>query len=132
MDELKVDLELDAEAHAKIVVGMIQDKYGVSAERLLELAQADQAGRCLVLPFGVGDIVWTNTSVRGDHFRHNDMPYPVKVIFIGIGENGYSIHVKYSNGRIFPFCDIDVGRNVFVSCDEAMAVLQGGKPDAEK
>lgn len=126
------DYKIDIEASAKKLLDKIQERFGVSAERLLELAQADQAGRCLVLPFGVGDIVWTNTSVRGDHFRHNDIPYPVKVIFIGIGENGYSVHVKYSNGRIFPFCDIDVGRNVFVSCDEAMAVLQGGKPDAEK
>lgn len=126
------DYRIDIEASAKKLLGKIQEQFGVSAERLLELAQADQAGRCLVLPVKVGDIVWTNTSVQGDHFRHKDMPHPVKVIYIGIGENGYSFHVKYSNGRTFPFCDCDFGRNVFGSCDEARTALQGRKPDAEK
>lgn len=132
MDEFKVDLEPDAEAHAKIVVGVIQDKYGVSADRLAELAWADQSGRCLVLPFKVGDIVWTNTSVQGDHYRRTDMPYPVKIIYMGIGETGFHFNVMYKNGRTFPFLDSDIGCKVFGSYDEAVAALTGRKPDAEK
>lgn len=124
--------KIDVEKSAQKLLDKIQERFGVSAERLLEFAQADQDGRCLVLPVNVGNIVWTNTYVQGDHFRHKDMPHPVKVIFIGIGENGYSFHVKYSNGRTFPFSDYDIGRNVFESYDEAKAALIGRKPDAEK
>lgn len=124
--------KIDIEASAKKLLDKIQEQFGVSAERLLDLAKADQAGRCLVLPFKVGDIVWTNTSLKGDHFRHNDIPYPVKVVFIGIGENGYYFHVRYTNGRIFPFSDVDIGRNVFCSFHDAVDALSGRKPDVEK
>lgn len=126
------DYKIDIEASAKNLLDKIQERFGVSAERLLELAQADQAGRCLVLPFGVGDIVWTNTSVRGDHYRWADMPYPVKIIYMGIGETGFHFNVMYKNGRTFPFLDSDVGCKVFGSYDEAVAALIGRKPDAEK
>lgn len=126
------DYKIDIEASAKKLLDKLQERFGVSAERLLELAQADQAGNCLVLPFKVGDIVWTNTSVQGDHFRHNDTPYPVKVVFIGIGENGYSFHVRYANGRIFPFFDVDIGRNVFCSCEDAVDAMSGRKQDVKK
>lgn len=124
--------KIDVEKSAQKLLDKIQERFGVSAERLLELAQADQAGRCFVLPFEVGDVVWTNTSVQGDHFRHNDMPHPVKVLFIGIGAGGYYFSVEYANGRSFPFSDYDIGRNVFESYDEAKAALIGRKPDAEK
>lgn len=126
------DYKIDIEASAKNLPDKIQERFGVSAERLLELAQADQAGRCLVLPFKVGDVVWTNTSLQGSHFRHHDMPHPVKVVFIGIGAGGYSFSVEYANGRSFPFFDMDLGRHVFLSCDEAMAALKGVGPDVEK
>lgn len=126
------DYKIDIEASAKKLLDKIQERFGISAERLLELARADQAGLCMPFPFKVGDTVWANISVQGDHYRWADMPYPVKIIYMGIGETGFHFNVMYKNGRTFPFLDSDVGCKVFGSYDEAVAALIGRKPDAEK
>lgn len=123
--------KIDIEASIKKLLDKIQEQFGVSADRLVELAHADRAGRCAALPVKVGEIMWANISLRGDRYRHGDMPYPVKVVHIGIGESIY-FNAKYSNGRVFPFDVTDIGRSVFYTADEAKAALQGRKPDAEK
>ena len=123
--------KIDIEASVKKLLDKIQERFGVSAERLLELAQADQAGQCAALPVKVGEIMWANISLRGDRYIHGDMPYPVKVVHIGIGKSVY-FNAEYSNGRVFPFDAKDIGRIVFYTADEANAALRGRKPDAEK
>lgn len=47
MAEYKIDIEKSAQN----ILDRIQQKFGISAEQLLELAQAYQEGRCVVLPF---------------------------------------------------------------------------------
>ena len=47
MAEYKIDLEKSV----KNLLDKIQERFGVSAERLVELAEADQAGRCFITPF---------------------------------------------------------------------------------
>ena len=43
--------KIDIEKSAKNILDRVQQKFGISAEQLLELAQAYQDGRCVVLPF---------------------------------------------------------------------------------
>lgn len=41
---------IDIEESARNILNKIYEQFGVSAERLVELAQADRDGRCVVLP----------------------------------------------------------------------------------
>lgn len=95
-----------------------------SAERLRELVEADKAGRCVVLPFKVGDVVYTNISVIGDRYKKSQMPYDVKVVFIGMGGGNTYFHVEYSNGRVFPFDLNAIGKTIFTTQEEAEVALE--------
>lgn len=57
MAEYKIDIEKSAQN----ILNKIYERFGVSAERLVELAQADQAGRCVVLPCKPGETVYQIT-----------------------------------------------------------------------
>ena len=46
MAEYKIDIEKSAQN----ILDKIYERFGVSAERLVEIAQADREGRCVVLP----------------------------------------------------------------------------------
>lgn len=46
------EYKIDIEKSAQNILNKTYERFGVSAERLVELAQADQAGRCVVLPDG--------------------------------------------------------------------------------
>lgn len=46
MAEYKIDIEKSVQN----ILDKIYEHFGVSAERLVEIAQADREGRCVVLP----------------------------------------------------------------------------------
>ena len=48
-------VELDV---AKMVEETFEEHFGVTLDRLRELAEADKAGRCVVLPCKVGDTLY--------------------------------------------------------------------------
>lgn len=96
-------------------------------EMLEDLIKAKLDGRCVVLPFRVGDIVYTNMSIQGDKYKMADRPYPVKVVFVGMGDGKSYFHVKYDNGRCFPFDFDQIGKTVFLSREAAAAALKGGQ-----
>lgn len=123
--------KVDIDASVKKLLDKIQEQFGVSADRLVELAHADQSGRCAALPVKVGEIMWANISLRGDRYMHGDMPYQVKVVHIGIGEKSVYFNAMYSNGRVFPFDAKDIGRSVFYTADEAKAALRGRTQDGK-
>lgn len=102
-------------------------RYGVDVDRLRELVEADRDGRCVVLPCKVGDIVYTNMSIRGDKYKMADRPYPVKVVFVGMGDGKSYFHVEYDNGRCFPFDFDQIGKTVFLTREAAAAALKGGQ-----
>lgn len=104
---------------------------GLDPERVAELAQAEKDGRLVVLPCKVGDTVWTNIAIVGDRYKSADRPYPVEVVFIGMGEDKRFFHVQYSNGRVFPFDFDKIGKTVFLTREEAEAALKKGKADNE-
>lgn len=109
---------------------VLRDAEQEGVKRLRELAEADKEGRVAVLPFKVGDTVWTNMSVVGDRYRLADRPYPVKVVFFGCGVKKRFFHIAYSNERVLPFDETAIGKRVFLTREEAEAALkeaQNGK-----
>ena len=103
----------------------------VTYTRLAELARAEKDGRLMVLPCKVGDTVWTNIAIVGDRYKSADRPYPVEVVFIGMGEYKGFFHVQYSNGRVFPFDFDKFGKTVFLTRKEAEAALKKREADNE-
>ena len=59
------EYRIDIEKSAQNILDKIYERFGVSAERLVELVQADREGRCVVLKFAPGSKVyrvWFNPS----------------------------------------------------------------------
>lgn len=102
----------------------IKEFEGVQIARMIELAQAEKDGRLVVLPCKVGDTLWTNISIVGDRYKSADRPYPVEVVFIGMGKDDRFFHVQYESGTVFPFDYDKVGKNVFLTREEAEAALK--------
>ena len=60
----------DAVVGAKLMAkSRLVSAFGVAAERLLELAEADKDGRVVVLPCKVGDTIYHISRVRTSHFE---------------------------------------------------------------
>ena len=91
--------------------------FGVAAERLRELAEADKAGRLVVLPCKVGDGLWTFCS------------YPVEQVY------SFTVtDISTLNGRTMlntSRCGVidarDVGKTVFLTREEAEKALEAMK-----
>ena len=59
------EYRIDIEKSAQNILDKIYERFGVSAERLVELAKADREGRYVVLKFAPGSTVyrvWFNPS----------------------------------------------------------------------
>ena len=88
--------------------------FGAAAERLRELAEADKAGRLVVLPCKVGDGLWTFCS------------YPVEQVY------SFTVtDISTLNGRTMlntSRCGVidarDVGKTVFLTREEAEEALE--------
>ena len=101
-------------AKAKVV-----SVFGVAAERLLELAEADKDGRVVVLPCKVGDGLWTFCS------------HPVEQVY------SFTVtDISTLNGRTMlntSRCGVidarDVGKTVFSTREEAVKALEAVKDE---
>lgn len=90
---------------------------GVTFKRIVALMEADKAGRLVVLPCKVGDGLWTFCS------------HPVEQVY------SFTVtDISTLNGRTMlntSRCGVidarDVGKTVFLTCEEAKAVLEAMK-----
>ena len=97
----------------------LDSAFGVAAERLRELAEADKAGRLVVLPCKVGDGLWTFCS------------YPVEQVY------SFTVtDISTLNGRTMlntSRCGVidarDVGKTVFLTREEAEKALEAMKDE---
>lgn len=116
------DLDFEPEEYkramsADIIVHAAAVALGVAAERLRELAEADKAGRVVVLPCKVGDGLWTFCN------------YPVEQIY------SFAVtDISTLNGRTMlntSRCGVidarDVGKTVFLTRVEAEKALEAMK-----
>nr|DAX82457.1 MAG TPA: hypothetical protein [Caudoviricetes sp.] len=95
--------------------------------RLVELAEADKDGRCVVLPCKVGDTVYTNNRVLGaDNAIHDEIcTRRIK----GYGGNALNKVWLIANGD---YCDLSIfpsefGKTVFLTREGAEKALEAMK-----
>lgn len=110
----------DAVVGAKLMAkAKVVSAFGVAAERLRELAEADKAGRLMVLPCKVGDGLWTFCS------------HPVEQVY------SFTVtDISTLNGRTMlntSRCGVidarDVGKTVFLTREEAVEALEAMKDE---
>lgn len=97
----------DAVVGAKLMAkSQLVSVLGVAAERLLELAEADKAGRLVVLPCKVGDTVYTLTrtfdgaDVVGEaELWWTDIPQLGKTVFLTREEAKKALEAKSNDDR---------------------------------
>lgn len=110
------DAVLGAKLMAKAKVVSV---FGIAAERLLELAEADKDGRVVVLPCKPGDGLWTFCS------------HPVEQVY------SFTVtDISTLNGRTMlntSRCGVidarDVGKTVFLTREEAEKALEAMKDE---
>ena len=70
---------------AQYALELLEQEYGVSSDRLRELAEADREGRCIVLPCKKGDTVWRIVHDAAPHItkdRCTDIKYENRDIWV--------------------------------------------------
>ena len=94
---------------------------GVPFKRIVALMEADRAGRLVVLPCKVGDVVY------GFHGEKTILPMVVK--WIETCTNGWCIAVQYAPmaPRFYQFSDF--GKTVFLTHEEAEKALEAMKDE---
>lgn len=90
----------------------------VPFDRLLELACADKAGRLVVLPCKVGDVVY------GFHQERTILPMVAK--WIETNDDGWTVVAQYVPMAPKFYLFSDFGKTVFLTREEAEAALKGG------
>lgn len=111
--------ELDIE---ELIKSTFEKHFGVTLDRLRELAEADKDGLCVVLPCKVGDTIWVAASafnsksvVRGiderviDEIKHNKLNKNTL-----ISKEPYELH----------FYPSEIGKTVFLTRPEAEAAME--------
>lgn len=96
--------------------------FGVDTRRLRELAAADRLGQVVVLPCKVGDTVWR----YGEDFG-TVLPYTIDLISFVDNGCGYSANCNRYGEPLdgIDFEDGDIGKDVFLTREEAEAALKG-------
>lgn len=111
------------------MINLAAQALGVEPSRLRELAEADKAGRVVVLPCKVGDTVWIVGAVRKLYSAK------VRTFFCG---HPSAVRGGADDGHVHMIrtteCDIpmqDIGKTVFLTREEAERALQEmeGKKD---
>ena len=90
-------------------------RYGISVDRLRELAEADREGRCVVLPCKVEDDVYINILGR---------TLPFTVISISQMASTPTFKAQHGIRLVYIFKADDVGETVFLTRAEAEAALR--------
>ena len=90
-------------------------RYGISVDRLRELAQADREGRCVVLPCKVEDDVYINILGR---------TLPFTVISVSQMASTPTFKAQHGIRLVYIFKADDVGETVFLTRAEAEAALR--------
>lgn len=105
------------ERGAQYALKYLEEEYGVSIRRLIELAQADREGRCIIAPVKPGEIAW------GGHARFDPVLGETKNVIYPVILKGWWTGLKdYEyEPREFRFGDL------YESYDAAEKALEGGK-----
>ena len=111
-------VELDV---AEMVEETFEKHFGVTLDRLRELAEADKDGRCVVLPCKIGDPIYVITQV----FNGNKIERAIGSRKIDrIGGNALNpVWVVSTQPYELDFFPSEFGKTVFLTRDEAEKAL---------
>jgi hypothetical protein len=111
-----------ADAEGRYIVMRDAEQEGVA--RLRELAEADRAGRLVVLPCKVGDIVWANLDGKR-------LPRKCVIEFVNIGSHVTTIVFSTVDGlrEQYGVNPSSFGKTVFLTREEAEKALEGIKDE---
>lgn len=106
------------------------------AEECIRIAEARRDGKLAILPVRAGDIIYTMLSMSGWYLREANKPYKARVAFIGLNKSesmggGFFNVVYEKGGYMAQFCFSDIGKNVFLTREEAEDALKQ-QEEAEK
>lgn len=110
----------DAVVGAKLMAkSQLVSAFGVAAERLRELAEADKAGRLMVLPCKAGDELWTFYN------------YPDEQVcsFTVTDISTLNGRTMLNTSRCGVIDARDVGKTVFLTREEAVEALEAMKDE---
>ena len=106
----------DAVTAAKLMAkSKIVSCFGVDADHIRELVQAEHDGRMVVLPCKVGDHVWA------------DGREAIVVWFFGYKTERYLHAQFFDNAEHTDIPFYEIGKTVFLTREEAEAALKGGE-----
>ena len=109
----------DAVVGAKLMAkAKVVSAFGVPAERLRELAEADKAGRVVVLPCKVGDKLYR--VFAGEIFEHR------------VGSMKYFAIQGRWDIETYPFCpcvESSIGKTIFSTREDAKKALEAMKDE---
>lgn len=100
-------------------------------EKLAHYEDLEEQGRLKELPFKLGDKVYTNLSMQGWYMQKKKRPYEAKIVFIGINGIDDIFNVELGEGKMLGFRFSDIGKNVFLTKEEAEAKLKEMKGDVK-
>ena len=109
-EELKAPFTEDA------MINLAAQALGVEPSRLRELAEADKAGRCVVLPCKVGDKLYR--VFAGEIFEHR------------VGRMKYFAIQGRWDIETYPFCpcvESSIGKTIFLTSEEAERAMEDRK-----
>lgn len=116
----------DAVVGAKLMAkSKLVSAFGVAAERLRELAEADKAGRLMVLPCKVGDRLYEVTG------RKTISVYKVRAIRVEL----FGLFIEWDIVEGFVWQSLsginagEIGKTVFLTREEAKAALEAMKDE---
>ena len=96
----------------------LEESFGVSIDRLRELAQADRDGRCVVVPVKLGQPVYCLQDYFNDATMKSEKRVKCRLVdFIPVASKMFE-----TNGLIYQFSEI--GKTVFLTREEAEAKLK--------
>lgn len=97
--------------------------YGIDPNRLREIAKADRNGRVVVLPVKpvLGPVVSSMLYIIEDGEIFEDWLYEVVV---GMSESGHTNAIFLTGQDQISFSQSDIGKAVFLTCEDAEAALK--------
>jgi hypothetical protein len=111
-------------------VKAIARTYGIDINRLRKLAEADRAGRLVVLPCKVGDTVWaTRNPWTGKLLKK---PLDAYVNGMKMYSNGLYVNLLFDTRKINGTRDYEInhiGKTVFLTREEAEKALEAMKDE---
>ncbi len=106
-----------------------ETSHNLRVAQLLESIMCAPAVNAVVLPCNVGDTVYTPQDFGAEYLPFVDSG---KVFAISIDGHNMWISVQYDSGLKYYHTADDIGKTVFLTCEEAEKALERSVGDAEK